>query len=196
VKLKNQLDHKTLRPWKTLSRETLLDCGKYLVVESHTVELPDGRVISDWPWLVTPDYVNIVAVNEAGHYLCFRQTKYSVDGESFAPFGGFIEPGEDPLRAAQRELIEEGGFTAREWFSLGHYPVDGNRGAGKAHFFLARGAYFTGKALSDDLEEQHLVSLSRSEVEAALAAGQFKLLPWATCVLLALLYQDQMGLKS
>jgi hypothetical protein len=39
------------------------------------------------------------------------------------------------------------------------------------------------------------VTLSRSEVEAALAVGQFKLLPWATCVLLALLYQDRMGLK-
>jgi len=194
--LKKYPDQKPLQPWKTLSRKTILDCGKYLVVESHTVELPDGRQISDWPWVATPDYVNIVAIDEAGGYLCFRQTKYSIKGESFAPFGGYIEPGEDPLRAAQRELLEEGGCEAREWSNLGQYPVDGNRGAGTAYFFLARRAHFTAKGLSDDLEEQRLVILSRPEVEAALAAGQFKLLPWATCVLLALLYQDRMDLKG
>ncbi len=175
-----------LRPWKTLSREIVLDYGKYLVVESHSVELPDGRVIPDWPWLVTPDFVNIAAVTPAGQYLCLRQTKYSVDGVSLATVGGFVEPGEDPLLAAQRELHEEAGYTAPEWHSLGHYPVDGNRGAGTAHFFLARGAVFSGETASDDLEDHQVVFLARAEVEAALAAGQFKLLPWAACMLMAL----------
>jgi ADP-ribose pyrophosphatase len=193
--MKNDSTPKRLQPWKTLSRKTILDCGKFLAVESHTVELPDGRVISDWPWLVTPDYVNIVAIDEDGRTLCFRQTKYSIEGESYAPFGGYIEPGEDPLLAARRELLEEGGYEAQEWASLGHYPVDGNRGAGTAHFFLAVGARFVGRALSDDLEEQHPVSLSRAEVEAALAAGQFKLLPWAACILMALHYQDRLDEK-
>jgi ADP-ribose pyrophosphatase len=179
-----------LRPWKTLARKTILDLGKYLVVESHKVELPDGRVINDWPWVVTPDFVNILPVTEFGQYLCFRQTKYAVEGESLAPFGGFIEPGEDPLKAAQRELQEEAGYRANEWISLGHFPVDGNRGAGIAYFFLAREAYFTGQAGSDDLEEQRLVLLERAEVEKALAEGQFKLLPWVACILLALQYQE------
>jgi hypothetical protein len=39
---------------------------------------------------------------------------------------------------------------------------------------------------SDDLEEQQVVLLERAEVEAGLAAGQFKLLPWAACMLMAL----------
>lgn len=38
-----------LRPFKTLSRRTIIDQGPYLTVESHTVEWPDGHVISDWP---------------------------------------------------------------------------------------------------------------------------------------------------
>jgi ADP-ribose pyrophosphatase len=77
-----------MQPWKTLSRRTILDRGKFLKVESHTVELPDGQIIPDWPWIITPDYVNVVALTEADEFLCFRQTKYAVDGTSLALVGG------------------------------------------------------------------------------------------------------------
>ena len=59
------------KEWKTLSRQTILDHSKYLRVENHAVELSDGRVISDWPWIITPDYVNVVVVSESGKYLFF-----------------------------------------------------------------------------------------------------------------------------
>lgn len=174
--------------WKTRSREKILDQGKYLTVENHTVELPDGQVIEQWPWIITPAYINVVAVTEAGLFLCFRQTKYAIDGTSLAPVGGYLEPGEDPLETARRELLEETGYTAAEWLDLGHYAVDGNRGAGVAHLFLARGARRVSAPAADDLEEQELLQLSRAEVAAALAAGEFKVLAWAAVVALALLH--------
>ena len=172
--------------WKTLSRRVILDYSKFLVVEEHAVELPDGRVIRDWPWLITPDFVNVVAVTEGGRFLCLRQTKYGIEGVSLAPIGGFMEPGEDPLVAARRELLEETGYEATEWIPLGHYRVDANRGAGMAYFYLAYGARRVAEAVADDLEEQELLLLSRAETEAALADRQFKVLPWAATVALAL----------
>ena len=176
-----------MQPWKTLSRRVVLRHSKFLTVENHTVELPDGRVIREWPWVITPDYVIVLAVTADGEFLCLRQTKYGVDGPSLAPAGGYVEPGEDPLAAAQRELLEETGYEAPDWTSLGHYRVDGNRGVGTAHLFLARGARCVAEPDADDLEEQELLHLSRPEIEAALAAGEFKLLPWTTVVALALL---------
>ncbi len=173
--------------WKTLSRRTVLDYGRFLKVEEHAVQISDGRVIPDWTWIITPDFINVVVVTVDEKFLLFRQDKYAVQGISLAPVGGYIEPGEDPLACAQRELREETGYQADEWIPLAQFPVDGNRGAGHAYFFLARGAQLATQPHPDDLETQELLLLSRTEVQAALAAGEFKLLPWAAAVALALL---------
>ena len=175
-----------LHPFKTLSKTTLLDMGRYLVVENHVIQVPDGRVIPGWAWVITPDYVNIVARTTQGQFIIFHQTKYST-GETLAIVGGYLEPGEDPLAAAQRELQEETGYTAQEWINLGAYPVDGNRGCGTAHLFLALNAVFTSRTPSDDLEEQELLLLSEAELRQALLAGDFKLLPWVA--ILGLVFQ-------
>lgn len=176
-----------MQAWNTRDRKTVLNQPPFLVVEQHVVELPDGRVIDDWPWIITPDFINVMVEMEDGQWLFFRQTKYAVEGMSLAPVGGYIDPHEEPLVAAQRELREETGCIAEEWKPLGSYAVDGNRGAGRAHFFLARRAHNVAERNADDLEEQELLFLSRNEVEAALAAGEFKVLPWAAIVALALL---------
>ena len=136
-----------MKSWKTLARRTLLRCGRYLTVEDHTIQLPNGEVIENWPWVITPDFINVLAQTEDGRFLVFRQTKYSVEGTTLAPVGGYLEPGENALDAARRELREETGCSAAEWIALGHFPVDGNRGAGHAHFYLARGARWKAKSV-------------------------------------------------
>ncbi len=176
-----------MKPIKTLNRKTILDMSPYLKVETHEVQLPDGQIIEDWPWVITPDFVNVVAITKEGHYLCFRQTKYSVRGTTLAPVGGYINPDEEPLVAAKRELLEETGYEADKWEGLGVYAVGGNRGVALAHFFLAREANKVKEPDSDDLEEQDLLILSRAEIEAAVARGAFKVLPWQAIMAMALL---------
>lgn len=175
-----------MRPWKTIARQTILDRAPFLTVEDHTVQLPDGRVIEGWSWIDTPDYINVVAVTEEGSFLFFRQTKYGIEGTSLAPVGGYLNGMEEPLSAARRELLEETGYEATQWASLGSYTVDGNRGAGTAHFFLATGAQRVAEPDADDLEEQELRFLTRAEVEHALDGGEFKVLGWTTVVALSL----------
>lgn len=172
---------------KTLSREQVLDMSPFLKVEKHRVKMPDGKVVEDWAWIISPDYVNIATVTKEGKYLVFRQAKYSVHGSTLAPPGGYIEPEEEPLAAAKRELLEETGYKASHWESLGQYAVDVNRGNGAAHFFLARDAFKVAEPNADDLEEQEMLFLSRAEVEAAVARGAFKGLPYQAIMALALL---------
>lgn len=179
-----------MQSWKTLARKHVVSFDPWLVVEDHTVQLHDGRVIEHWPYIITPDYINVLVETEEGKFLVFRQTKYAMEGTSLAPIGGYLEPGEDPLTTAQREVLEELGYRAREWISLGSYLVDPNRGPMVGNLFLARGAYRVQDRNADDLEEQEMLTLTRTEVESALDRGEFKVLAWQANVALGLRYLD------
>jgi 8-oxo-dGTP pyrophosphatase MutT (NUDIX family) len=177
---------KAMQAWKTRSRRIVLDEKPWLVVEHHQVELPDGRLIPNWHWVITPDYVNVIAVTEKNEFLCFRQVKYAIEGPTLGIIGGYINAGEEPLAAAQRELREETGYEAPLWTELGHYRVDPNRGIAMGHLYLAQAARWTGGTITDDLEEQKLLLLSQEEIEAALQNGEIKVLAWAAAVAFAL----------
>jgi DNA gyrase inhibitor GyrI/8-oxo-dGTP pyrophosphatase MutT (NUDIX family) len=184
-----------VKTWRTLARKHVVDFGKWLTVENHTIQLHDGRVIEDWPYIITPDYINVMVETEEGKFLCFRQTKYAIEGTSLAPIGGYLEAGEEPLACAQREVLEETGYQAREWISLGSYIVDPNRGPMVGNLFLARGAYRVQERDADDLEEQELLMLTRTEVELALEHGEFKVLAWQANVALGLMYLQKQTLR-
>jgi ADP-ribose pyrophosphatase len=177
-----------MRQWKTLKKSTVLDFNKFLRVEQHAIELPDGKVIHDWPWIISPDYVLVLPVTERNTILLFQQTKYAVDGTSLAPVGGYLEPGEDALIAAKRELREEMGCAALEWIPFGGYPMNGNHGGGKGHLFLALHTYKVGEPIIDDLEEMKMIECSIEEVEHKLFQGEVKIQGWIAIIAMGLLY--------
>lgn len=177
-----------MQSWKTLERRMLIYHSKYLSVEEHTVELPDGTVIDDWPLVITPDFINVIAVTAEGKFLCFRQTKYAFEGVSIAPVGGYIEKNEDPLNAAKRELLEETGYQASEWIYLGNYNLMPNRNPAVGYAYLACGARYKQPIDSDDLEEQELLLLDQDELERFLLQGEVKVSAWVNTIALALLH--------
>lgn len=176
-----------IRPWKCLDRRTVLEETPWLEVESHTLQLPDGRRVENWHWIKTPDFVNVVAVTAEGKFVCFRQQKYAVPGETLAIVGGYLDEGEDAQTAARRELQEETGFVSEQWTFLGAYAVDGNRGCGHGHLYLAEDCRYAGGEVKDDLEDQEKLLLTRGDLQEALFAGRFGVMPWTTAVALALL---------
>jgi len=177
-----------MRQWKTLKKETILDHSKFLKVEQHTIELPDGKIIHDWPWVVSPNYVLVLPVTNRNTLLLFHQTKYAAEGISLAPIGGYLEPEEDALTAAKREMREEMGCEASEWIPLGSFPNNGNHGGGKGYLFLALHTYKVDEPIIDDLEEMEFVELTIEEIEQKLLQGEVKVMGWVAMIALGLLY--------
>lgn len=168
-----------MKLWKTLSKQIVFERSPWIKLEEHQIELPDGKVIDGWIWIDTPEFIVVVAVDQQDRFLVFEQTKYASPGITLAPVGGYIQEGEKPLAAAKRELLEETGFEAEDWISLGSFMTDANRGNGNGHYYLAKNAQETDQiALSDDLEEQRLRFFTAAELQKALDLNQVKIITW------------------
>ena len=88
--------------------------GKLLKVRSDTVRLPDGGTAGR-EWIEHPGAVAILAVTDAGELVMERQFRYPLGRDMIEVPAGKIDPGEDPLATAKRELVEETGYSAAEW---------------------------------------------------------------------------------
>lgn len=177
-----------MKLWRTLSRQIVFDRAPWLKLEEHQIELPGGKIIDDWLWIDTPDFVIVVAVDQQNRFLVFEQTKYASPELTLAPVGGYIQPGEEPLAAAKRELLEETGYAAVQWAHMGSFMADANRGNGRGWYFLASNAHKTEQTvLSDDLEEQRLLFYSAKKLREALDGNHIKIITWQAGFSMALM---------
>jgi ADP-ribose pyrophosphatase len=172
-------------PWEILDTREVFT-SRFVRVSVERVRLPDGREIDDFHRVGLGDYALVVPVLEDGRVLLLRQYKHGVRAAGLYPPGGGIGPGESPLAAVQRELLEETGHEAAAWHALGRFTCNANQGCGVAHFFLATGARPVATPESGDLEEMEPVILTRAALLAALAANEVNALGAAAAIGLAL----------
>ncbi len=95
--------------------------GHFLQVLRDTVQLPNQNLATR-EYVVHPGAVMVIPMLETPEGLRLvmeRQFRYPV-GQVMTEFpAGKLDPGEDPWLCAQRELLEETGYTARQWARAG-----------------------------------------------------------------------------
>ena len=92
--------------------------GHFLHAMRDTVRLPDGKEAFR-EYVIHPGAVMVVAELPDGRLVLERQFRYPVQSVMVEFPAGKLDPGEDSLACAQRELLEETGFTARQWARAG-----------------------------------------------------------------------------
>ena len=100
-------------------------------------------------WIQHPGAVIIIPLLDEATVIMERQFRYPLGRHFYELPAGKIEPGEDPLATAQRELIEECGYAAATWRHLATlHPCIGYADE-RFELYLARDLAHVGRALDE-----------------------------------------------
>jgi len=123
--------------WPVVSSAELLR-GRLIAVRSDKVRIPDNH-IAEREVVLHPGAVAVLALDEQDRILLIRQYRHPVGRLLWEiPAGLRDVAGEDPWATAQRELLEEAGYRAREWKVLADYFSSPGFSTERIRIYLAR----------------------------------------------------------
>ncbi len=115
----------------------------------------------------------MMAVDSKKRVLLVRQYRLPAGKELWELPAGRLDPGEKPLQAAKRELIEETGYRAREWTKLASFFVSPGYVGERMTIFLATDLT-AGEATPMDDERIRARWFARRELAAMIRDGKIE----------------------
>jgi ADP-ribose pyrophosphatase len=168
-------------PWRTLTTDVPYQ-GRRLRVHADQVLNPSGAQV-DYDWVETDDQVRVAAL-VADRILVVEQHHY-LAGPLLQLPGGRVEPHEDVLASAKRELAEETGYRGGRWSNRGFfYPLPGLTKM-RVHLWMVRNPRPGPPSLEPGEYDLRVHEIPIAKAAAAVAAGRVRCAPSAALILLA-----------
>lgn len=158
-------------PTETVLESRRLFEGRILKLRVDKVRL-EGGVEATREVVEHPGAVAVVAVDEQGQVVLVRQYRHPVGRPLDELPAGKLEPGEDPLLAAQRELEEETGLLAGSWRQVGDFFTAPGFADERMRLYLAQDLR-PGRPNPDEDEELQAFRLNLRDAARAAADGRF-----------------------
>ena len=139
------------RKWEILSSEYVLESPWYRL-RCDACRLPDGTVVRDYYVREHAGFSVTFALTPERQVVFTRQYKHGIGDFMLELPAGMLEPGEDPLACARRELEEETGYVAREFVQIAEFATDPTSSTGRFFLFIAQEAKPDGTAAPETTE--------------------------------------------
>ncbi|MEM9920566.1 MAG: NUDIX hydrolase [Bacteroidota bacterium] len=124
--------------------------------------------------LESADSVNVLAITTNAQMLLVRQYRFGIAYETLELPGGIVDPGEDSLQAAQRELREETGYSGEKWTYLGSVPSNPVFMDSRIHHWVASQVSKTHDLSLDDEEDIEVVQFPLADLPKLLQQDTFE----------------------
>lgn len=161
-----------LKPWKTLE-STYLIRDPWMTLRADKCETSTGIVIEPYYVQEPMDWVHVVAFDDSKNILVIRQYRHAV-GQVLPEFPcGAVDPGEEPLAAVTRELLEETGCTFDRIEALPPLSPNPASHSNRVHPFVAFGTRVVAEQNLDDTEEIEFEFLPLKELMTMVRSGEF-----------------------
>ena len=143
--------------------------GKRLWIESKTIRLPTGIVREKV--IVHPSGAVAILPLQGDRCKLLRQYRYAIDQYIIEAPAGTMEPGEEPLATAGRELIEETGFAAASIIPKGFIYTTPGFTDEKIYLFEARGLSPSQEYTKDEDEVIEVIDVAVKDLPGMIRDG-------------------------
>lgn len=160
--------------WKTLDSQYLFR-RPWLTVRCDKLLMPNGKVMPEYYVLEYPTWINVIAITHDGQFVLVRQYRHALGETHFELCAGCVEKGEEPLAAAQRELMEETGFGGGEWRLAMTLSANASTMNNLSYCYVATGVErITTEQHLDPTEDLTVHLFSEDEVRKMLANNEIR----------------------
>lgn len=145
-----------------------------MTARCDTVQLPNGTIHNEYYVLEYPSWINVIAITDEGKYVMVEQYRHGLQDVFTEIVAGVVEPGEPPLEAAKRELLEETGFGGGEWTLNSILSANPGSMNNLTYSFIAKGVTKISDQHLDATEDINVKLLSEEEIRQMLRNDEIK----------------------
>lgn len=156
----------TITPWKIIESSYLRSNVRIDKCETFNGKIIEPLVLEYGTW------VTIVALTKQQEVLLIKQYRHGAQKILWELPGGAVDDGEEPIHAAQRELLEETGYTSDHIIEVGRVSPNPASHTNLMHAYVALDAWMVGNQTLDEIEEIEVYPIPLDEAILMVRNGE------------------------
>lgn len=137
--------------------------GRLLDVYVDRIEPPGGGATIEREVVSHPGAAAVIPLLPDGKVLLVRQYRHAIGSDLWEIPAGKLEPGEEALVCAQRELREETGYAAENWTRLCAFYTSPGFSNERITLFRATGLQRVDEPLGDEIAARLVLAIAEVE---------------------------------